>query len=99
LTGGAAYTLADCLIGLNRLPEASKLLAGIDSKVVAQLAGFPDWFANVALAQAEIALKKGDLGAARKYAQSAQPVFSRADAEPYQKRKLDWLLAAVEKGQ
>ncbi len=98
LTGGAAYTLADCLIGLNRLPEASKLLAGIDSKVVAQLAGFPDWFANVALAQGEIALKQGDVAAARKYAQSAQPVFSREDAEPYQKRKLEWLLAAVEKG-
>jgi hypothetical protein len=65
--------------------------------VVAQLAGFPDWFANVALAQGEIAYRKGDYAAARKYVQSAAPVFSRADAEPYQKLALQTLAAAVDK--
>jgi tetratricopeptide (TPR) repeat protein len=98
LTGGAAYTLAECLIGMKRLPEASTLLAGINSQVVAQLAGFPDWFANVALAQAEIASLQGDLDAARRYARSAIPVFTRKDAEPYQKRKLEKLMASIDKG-
>jgi ATP/maltotriose-dependent transcriptional regulator MalT len=97
LTGGAAYALASCRIGLGKFDEASKLLQEIDTKVVAQLAGFPDWFANVALAQGEIAYRRGDYAAARKYVQSAAPVFSRADAEPYQKRKLETLAAAIDK--
>jgi serine/threonine protein kinase/DNA-binding winged helix-turn-helix (wHTH) protein len=97
LTGGAAYTLASCRIGLGKVEEASKLLQDIDTRVVAQLAGFPDWFANVALAQAEIAYRQGNYAAARKYVQSAAPVFSRTDAEPYQKRALETLTAAVDK--
>ncbi len=32
LTGGIAHTLADCLIELNRLDEAARLLEGIDLK-------------------------------------------------------------------
>jgi serine/threonine protein kinase/DNA-binding winged helix-turn-helix (wHTH) protein len=97
LTGGAAYTLASCRIGLGKFDEASKLLQEIDTKVVAQLAGFPDWFANVALSQAEIAYRQGDYAAARKYMQSAAPVFSRAGAEPYQKLALETLAAAIDK--
>lgn len=97
LTGGAAYTLAVCQVGLGKLGEASRLLRNIDTKVVAQLAGFPDWFANVALAQAEISYRQGDYAAARKYLQSAAPVFSRPDAEPYQRRALETLTAALER--
>ena len=97
LTGGVAYALAYCSIGQGKLQEASKLLAGIDAKVVAQLVGSPDWFANVALAQGEIAYRQGDYAAARKYAQSAAPVFSRANAEPYQKHALETLTAALDK--
>jgi ATP/maltotriose-dependent transcriptional regulator MalT len=97
LTGGAAYTLASCAIGLGKLAEASRLLADIDSKVVAQLAGFPDWFANVSLAQAEIAYRQGDMEGARKYLSAAAPVFSKADAEPYQKHALETLAAALDK--
>jgi eukaryotic-like serine/threonine-protein kinase len=97
LTGGAAYTLASCSIGLGKLAEAARLLQDIDTKVVAQLAGFPDWFANVALAQAEISYRQRDYAGARKYLQSAAPVFSKADAEPYQKHALETLSAALEK--
>lgn len=39
ITGGAAYSLAVCLIGLNKLPEASELLRNIDSNAVEQLSG------------------------------------------------------------
>jgi ATP/maltotriose-dependent transcriptional regulator MalT len=95
LTGGAAYTLASCSIGLGKLDQAARLLEEIDTKAVAQLAGFPEWSANVALAQAEIAHRKGDEDASRKYLGAATPVFSKPDAEPYQKRALEILTAAV----
>jgi hypothetical protein len=97
LTGGTADTLANCLIVADKLPEASKLLASIDTRAVAQLTGFPDWFANVALAQGEIAYRQGDYVAARKYIQIARPILTRADAEPYQKHAVEELAAALEK--
>jgi hypothetical protein len=95
LTGGAAYTLASCQIGLGKLPEASSLLAQIDTQAVAQLAGIPDWSANVELAQADIAYRRGDQAAARRHIQAATPAFSRPDAEPYQKHALETLTAAT----
>ncbi len=84
LTGGAAYTLASCDIGLGNLAEASKLLQNIDGKVVAQLAGFPDWQANVTLAQGEIAYRERDYAAAWRYLEAAAPIFEKPDAERYQ---------------
>jgi serine/threonine protein kinase len=95
LTGGTAYTLASCLIDLNRMPEAGKLLREIDVPVVAQLAGFPDWGANVELALAEIAYRNGDRAQAEKHLQTAAPAFTRDNAEPYQKRRLEALRAAL----
>jgi ATP/maltotriose-dependent transcriptional regulator MalT len=97
LTGGAADTLADCLIGQNKLEEASRLLETIDAKAVAQLAGVPDWSANLDLSRAEIAYRRGDYATARKEIQPAIAVFSRADAEPYQKRKTERLLLSLER--
>jgi serine/threonine protein kinase/DNA-binding winged helix-turn-helix (wHTH) protein len=97
ITGGAAYTLATCLIDLNKLDEASKLLDGIDANVVAQLTGMPDWVANINLARAEIAYRRGDFAVARKYVVSATPTFRRADAEVYQRTALETLAAALDK--
>ena len=97
LTGATADALASCLIEVHRFDEASKLLDDIDSKAVAQLAGVPDWSANIDLARADIAFRKGDYATARKDIQPAIPVFSRADAEPYQKRKLQTLLDGIGK--
>ncbi|HKB99976.1 MAG TPA: winged helix-turn-helix domain-containing protein, partial [Terriglobales bacterium] len=65
LTGGTAYTLASCLIGLGKLDEASALLQQIDVPAVAHLAGDPDWGAGVTLAEAEIAYRVGNYAAAR----------------------------------
>jgi serine/threonine protein kinase/DNA-binding winged helix-turn-helix (wHTH) protein len=96
LTGGTAFTLATCHIGLGRLGEAAKLLKDIDIPTVAQLAGFPDWGANVDLARAEIAYREGDVPAARKYLESAGPVFSRPGAEPYQRRAMENLAASMD---
>jgi DNA-binding winged helix-turn-helix (wHTH) protein/serine/threonine protein kinase len=99
LTGGAAETLASCLIGAGKLAEASKLLENIDVQAVAQLTGFPDWFANIALEQAEIAYREGDYKSAKNYLEKARPIFSRPTAEAYQKQALETLSAALEKHQ
>jgi len=49
------------------------------------------------LSKAEIAYRRGDYGSARKLLQAAAPVLSRPDAEPYQKRALENLVAAVDR--
>ena len=97
LTGGTASTLANCLIGLGKLDEASKLLDQVDVPAVAQLAGDPDWGAGVTLAKAEIAYRRGNYAAARNYVQTVTPVYTRENAEPYQKRALESLRAALDK--
>ncbi len=97
LTGGSADTLANCLIGTGKLEEARKLLEGIDTEAVAQLTGFPDWSANIALEEGEIAFRQGDYAAARKYLEKARPVLTRANAEPYQKHALEELAAAIDR--
>jgi DNA-binding winged helix-turn-helix (wHTH) protein/serine/threonine protein kinase len=96
LTGAAADTLADCLLGLDQLDEASKLLQQIDRPAVAQLSGDPDWGAGVSLAQAKIAYRRHNYDAARGLVQSVESVYARKDAEPYQKREFDNLKAALE---
>jgi serine/threonine protein kinase/DNA-binding winged helix-turn-helix (wHTH) protein len=97
LTGGTADTLADCLIGLGRLDEASKLLANMDIPAVAQLAGDPNIGAGVQLLQAEIAYRKGDYATARKDIDAVTPVFTRKDAEPFQRHRLEALTAGLDK--
>jgi len=91
LAGGTSLPLANCLIGLGQLQEASQYLSNLDTKAIAQLTGDPDWGAGVTLAQAEIAYRTGDYAQARKFLDLVQPVFSRPDAEAYQKRKMDEL--------
>ncbi len=96
LTGGVADTLAGCLIGLGKLDEASTLLQQIDRPAVAQLTGDADWGAGVTLEQAEIAYRHHDYDAARGYVRTVAPVFTRKDAEPYQKRAFESLKAALD---
>jgi DNA-binding winged helix-turn-helix (wHTH) protein/serine/threonine protein kinase len=97
LTGATAYTLASCLISTGKLDEASTFLIPIDIPAVTQLTGDPNWGANVTLAQADIAYRRGNYDAARDYLQTATPAFTRTDAEPYQKHSLESLKAALEK--
>lgn len=52
---------------------------------------------EITLAQAEIAYRRGNYDAARSYVQTVTPVFTRKDAEPYQKRALESLRAALDK--
>ena len=97
LTGGTAYSLASCLIGMGKLDEAATLLQQIDVPAVAQLSGDPDVGADVTLAQAQIAYRRGSYDKARGSVQIVTPVFTRQDAEPYQKRAFESLKAALNK--
>ncbi len=99
LTEGTALSLANCLIDLGKLHEASKYLEGIDTKAVTQLTGDPDWGAGVILAQAEIAAREGHYEQSHKYLEAVRPVYTRPDAEAYQKKKLDDLTAMVSEHQ
>ncbi len=99
LTGGVASTLATCLIGVNKLDEASKLLQQIDVPAVAQLAGDADWGAGVTLLHAEIAYRRKDYVNARKDLQTVTPIFTRKDAEIYQKHAVESLSAELERVQ
>jgi DNA-binding winged helix-turn-helix (wHTH) protein/serine/threonine protein kinase len=99
LTGGTASTLAACLIGLNRLDEASKLLDQIDIAAVSQLAGDPDWGAGVTILQAEVAYRRHDYLQARKLADEVTPVFTRDNAEAYQRNTLQTLQGELAKAQ
>src|SRR6202167_207560 len=97
LTGATAYTLASCLIDSSKLDEASALLQQIDVPIVAQLSGDPDWGANVTLAQAQIAYRHGNYDAVSNYVRSITPIYTRKNAEPYQKRAFESLKTALEK--
>ena len=95
LTGGTAHTLADCLIEQGRLEEADKLLDNIDADAVGQLNGSKDWFAAVEFSKAEIAYRRRDYAGARKHLAIAAPILSRDDAEPYQRKAVQTLTAAL----
>ena len=97
LAQGTSLPLANCLIGLGKLQEASNLLDGINSNLVVQLTGDPDWGAGVTLAQAEIAIHQGRVREATKYLDSVRPVFSRPDAEAYQRHKMEELSALLQR--
>jgi serine/threonine protein kinase len=98
LTGGAAYSLASCLIGLDRLDEANSLLQNIDSPAVAQLAGDPDWGAGVTLAEGQISYRRHNYDSARADVQAVASVFTKMDAEPYQKQAFESLRTALDHG-
>lgn len=96
LTGGTAYTEAECLIDQGKLAQASSLLQQIDVPAVAQLTGDSDFGAEVTLAKAQIAYRQGDLAMARKDIAEVAPVFARSSPEPYQQRAFETLKAALQ---
>jgi eukaryotic-like serine/threonine-protein kinase len=95
-TGGTSYALATCLIGMNRLPEASELLRDLDVKAIFQQTGDSTIGAGIALAQGEIAARRGDYTLARSYAQTAAPAFDRPNADVSQKQSLQKLRKAID---
>ncbi len=89
------YGWSACLIAEGRIDDAARMLEGIDAVKVSQLAGDPDWGANVDLAHAQIAFARHDVAAARKALQAAAPAFSKPTAEPYQVRAFKRLSAQL----
>ncbi len=86
LTDATAYTLAACQIAAGRFAEAARSLAGIDRNAVAQLAGDPNWGANVDLALAQIAVAQHRNADARNLLERSRAAFTLPGAEPYQRR-------------
>jgi tetratricopeptide (TPR) repeat protein len=99
LTGGTASTLAACLIGIGQVNEASKLLSEIDIPVVAQLAGDPDWGAGVKLLQAQIAYRRGDYRQAEMDVHDVAPIFTRSNAERYQRQSVETLMVELDRAE
>ncbi|HEX4807611.1 MAG TPA: serine/threonine-protein kinase [Bryobacteraceae bacterium] len=96
VTGGTADALATCLIGMNKLDEASDLLRNIDADAVAQLSGDSTVAATIALAQGQIAAKKGNYVLARHYVQIAAPTFERPNADKFDKQTLEKLKQTID---
>jgi tetratricopeptide (TPR) repeat protein len=95
LEGAVRYAWAACLLAQGRVDDAERRLAGIRRAAVAQLAGDPDWGANLDLAQAQIAYARHDLPAARAALAAAAPAFAKPTAEPYQVRAFRKLAAEL----
>jgi hypothetical protein len=85
LTGGTAHALASCLAALNQLHDASWLLTLVNVPAASQSAGDPDFGAKVKLVQADIAKRQGNEGRLKRLLDEIAPVFTRADAEEYEK--------------
>jgi hypothetical protein len=95
LTEGSAYSLAICLIGMNQLDEASGLLQSIDVGTVTQLSGDSTVGGSVALAQAEIAVRRRDYVLAGRYIQEAAPTFESPEANVLDRQELHRLKNAI----
>jgi DNA-binding winged helix-turn-helix (wHTH) protein len=93
LTDAARFTVAECKIGLEMYAEAAKDLATINADEVAQLAGDPNWGANVELEKARIAIATNDKSQARRYLKPIEKVYAAPGVDPYQSRLYRDLLA------
>ena len=97
MSGGTSYTLAVCLIGMNKqLEEASELLRNINVDAVAQLSGDSGVSASIALAQGEIAARKGDYALARRYVQTAAPVIDQPNSDESDKQAIAKLRSTID---
>ena len=95
LTEATLLPLANCLISLGKLREASRDLDQVDTKAVVPLTGDPNWGAGVTLAKAGIAVRDRDYAEARREINSVRPIFSRPDADAYQRHKMKSLSAEI----
>jgi hypothetical protein len=95
LENAVDFTWADCLILARRFDAAEQHLAGIKPDAVAQLAGDPDWGANLDIAAAQIAISRGDLAATRARLTQAARAMNKVAADPYQVREYRKLCAQV----
>lgn len=95
LTQGVALAVAQCLIASDRHAEARPYLLDIDTKAVGELAGDPQWGANVDLALGQIAAHAGQWREAAAYLNAASPALSQPNADIFQRRALEQLRSQV----
>jgi hypothetical protein len=103
--GAARQTLASCLViedlhelhSIRRLPEAKRLLDGLDLKALQALSGDPNYGAGVDLLQARIALLEKRYEDARQLLASIKPVFAKPSADHYDSHEFRSLEEEVEK--
>ena len=95
LTQATLLPLANCLISQGKLREASRDLSQIDTRAVVPLTGDPDWGAGVTLAKAGIAVRERNFADARREINSVRSIFSRPDADAYQRHKMKLLSAEI----
>ena len=96
ISGAGSFTLATCLIGGNRLQEASDLLQEVDAKAIMQLTGDDTIEASVALSRGEIAARRGDYVLAQHYLEAAAPVFDRPNTRVPDKQALQKLRKTID---
>lgn len=86
LTDGVRYAVASCLQLDGKVEQAAPILEAIDISAVSQLTGDADWGANVWLAEAQIAEKRGQKGLAKSLLEKARPAFTKPQSELYQRQ-------------
>ncbi len=69
--------------------EADELLKTVDIGIISSVPGLGDFAATMEVAQARLALLKGDKAGAKQHAAKAEPTFEKAGADPYEKKVLE----------
>ncbi len=93
----ATFTIAESLLTEAETPgphrarlvnRAEELLKTIDVARVSNISGLGDFAGTMEVAQARLALLKGDKQGAKQHAARAEPILEKAGADPYEKRVL-----------
>lgn len=99
ITGGAAYSLSMCLIGVDKLKEAQELLNNIDVQAVTQVSADSRAGADIALALGQIAFKEGRYSDVQKYIDAAKPALESPAATADDRQSLQELESDLAKKQ
>ncbi len=101
----ANLTLAECMIirqesqghktSAEQLAEANRLLANVSIETMAQTPGLADVEGNVDTARARLALLEGRYDSVKQFADKAAPYLTKPDADPYERRAVARVKAAL----
>jgi serine/threonine protein kinase len=99
------FAIAECLLSQEEaqpdraaptaLREADDVLKGIDIPVVTQTAGLATFPGDFNVAEARLALLRGQIGVAKDFANKAAPIENKPGADPYEKKALAKIEASL----
>jgi serine/threonine protein kinase len=102
---GSMFTTAECLLSQAEanphasntalLDEAAALLNKVDVRTMAETTDQDAYVGSHYVALARLDLLRGDLAAAKQHAATAIPFFNRPNIDPYEKRELELVQAAL----